>query len=43
MLRVLIKTVQKRINFLLMAEMQFCPISTIPVFSLFFLSFFGLA
>lgn len=30
-------TVQKRINFLLMAEMQFCPISNIPVF---FLSFF---
>lgn len=30
--------VQKRINFLLMAEMQFCPISNIPVF--FFFSFF---
>ena len=32
--------VQKRINFLLMAEMQFCPISNIPVFFFFFLSFF---
>lgn len=42
MLRVLIMIVQKRINFLLMAEMQFCPISNIPVF-FFFLSFFGLA
>ena len=29
--------VQKRINFPLMAEMQFCPISNIPVF---FLSIF---
>lgn len=37
MLRVLIMIVQKRINFLLMAEMQFCPISNIPVF---FFSFF---
>ena len=37
MLRVLIMIVQKRINFPLMAEMQFCPISNIPVF---FLSIF---